>query len=234
MKKIHVSEFVLVALCFCSVIIPGHLFSGVMSDDEIDAYFAARVSIVGASKVDSDKIGIPKWIKHKQALGYLVIPGYYAAELQTGGYNDDGSTYQQDIIDASDRALWNWNEGVEYFTDNDISTVTDHNFSDNISNEIDHSYPEEADDLYWTKFLPLGSQCYIIDRIQRKVTVYELINRYEEREYANAAYHVNYDLDEEIKPKYKKIGRGNLLMETCDIDATDENPHIWITEWERK
>lgn len=60
MKKLHVSKFILVALCFCSVIVPGHSFSVVMGDDE----------------------------------------------------------------------------GVEYFNDNDISTVTDHNFSDNISSQL--------------------------------------------------------------------------------------------------
>lgn len=102
MKSHHVSEIFLVILCFFSVIVPGHSSSGVMSDDEIEVYFASRVSIVGASKVSTNEIGIPKWIKHKQELGYLVIPGYYAAELKTGGYNDDGSSYQQDIIDIPD------------------------------------------------------------------------------------------------------------------------------------
>ena len=232
MKHIFSSEIALGFLCTCLLFVPDHLYIKELTDEDIESYFASRTQIIGPSKVNIDDIGIPSWIKHKQAYGYIVIPGYYAAAIQDGGYDEEGESYQQDIIDANDRALWNWNEDIEYFDEKGINTLTDHNFSNNISNNQDPSFPKEADDLYWTKFLPLGSQCYIINRDIRKVTIYQLVNRYEEYEYANYAYHINYDLEEDIKPKYKVIKSGNLLMETCDIDCTDENPHIWITQWE--
>lgn len=234
--KIIIIAFTAVSWLFCEGTLPAEPLKEETADEyDYNDYFKDRTSLRGASKIsDFEDNFISDWFFCQNPAYWLVIPGYYQVMLTPSRIVSDGDV--QTIIDLDNTALYNWDDYIPYFAEHNISFVMDHNFSNVVSNENDYAYPVESDDLYWTKFLPAGSECTIFtadDANKGKgFQQYQLVSRYEEFSYASNCFFKDYDTDQDMQEKYK-VPDGSLVMVTCDDDCTDEAQHVWVTIWSR-